>query len=107
MKRILVMLLLCCFLLSGCVAGRQIGVVGGPEFDYIIIDDEKYLCDYSDKYQNFSIAHKGDKLGIVSNGRDKMRVFSVKGDAYGNFLYVSWGYEGNYYVKESYVQSLQ
>ena len=106
MKKLLIVLLLC-LLLGGCSLNRPIGEVCGPEFDYIIINGETYLSDYGDNYQNFSIADKGGKLGVVSNGRDKLRVFRVKGDAEGNFLYAAWGYEGNYYVKESYIKILE
>ena len=77
---------------------RVIGTVSGAEFDYIVIDDVTYRINYN---TGFSIADKGTFLGLVTNGDVIFRVYSVKGDTEGKYLYTLWDWEGNIYERET------
>lgn len=97
---IIIALLFCLMLLVGC-SNNVIGTVSGAENDYIIIDNIKYIKDYSDEYQNYSSNDKDKFLGNVTAGdKIKMKVYSVKNDEDRNFIYALWGYEGCFYVRE-------
>ena len=97
---IIIALLLCLMLLVGC-SNNVIGTVSGAENEYIIIDNIKYIKDYSDDYQNYSSSDKDNFLGNVTAGdKIKMKVYSVKDDEEKNFIYTLWGYDGCFYVKE-------
>ena len=79
---------------------RTIGTVSGPENDFITIDGVVYVKDSADHYQDFSIADKGRRLGTIPSRYVKLRIFSVKDDPDREYLYVSSGYEGDYYIRE-------
>ena len=76
---------------------KPIGKISGPENDCITICDVEYKQDTN---HNFSNANKGKYLGKVSNSKITMRVYSVKGDARGEYVYVLWDWEGAFYKKE-------
>ena len=108
-KRILIAIIILAVALSSIIAWshRTIGTVSGPENDFITIDDVVYVKDASDKYQNFSIASKGHRLGTIPSRYVKLRIFSVKNDPDREYLYVSSGFEGDYYVREDLVDEVQ
>lgn len=101
MKRSIIMaLFICLILLVGC-SSNVIGTVSGAENECITIDNIKYIKDYNDEYQNYSSNDKDRYLGTVTAGdKIKMRVYSVKEDDEGKFIYALWGYEGCFYVRE-------
>ena len=61
-KNNIITLLFCLILLVGC-SNNVIGTVSGAENEYIIIDNIKYIKDYSDEYQNYSSSDKDKYLG--------------------------------------------
>lgn len=74
-----------------------IGVISGPELETITIGGKTYVQNLD---TGFSIADKGKYLGRVSNGKETCRVYEVKGDSAGNYLYRLRGYEGAFYILE-------
>ncbi len=62
----------------------------------VIIGDTVYQYDSS---LEFTQADKGRFLGVVTNGSDKFRVYSVKGDTNNQYIYRLWGYDGAFYQK--------
>ena len=96
--------ILCVALLFFLWANRPAGTVSGPENDFITIGETVYIKDPADHYQDFSIADKGRRLGSIESRYVKLRVFAVKNDPNRDYLYVSSGYEGDFYVKESLVK---
>ena len=76
---------------------RVIGEVRGPEWERIIIDDVVY---YRSNCDNYNISHKGRFLGYVTDGKRRFKVYSVKGDTEGKWLYWSWEWEGEFYKSE-------
>lgn len=76
---------------------KEIGAVKGPELDRIIINDEIYHINYN---LGFSVKDKGEFWGIVTAGNKiKCRVYKVKGDKEGRYLYRLWDWEGAFYEK--------
>ena len=98
MKRLIALLLVMVLLLSLISCGdKSIGKISGPENDYITIDNVKYNRETN---HDFSNADKRKYLGKVSNSKITMRVYSVKGDAEGEYIYALWEWEGAFYKKE-------
>lgn len=99
MKRIVVFLfLLIC--LAGVVhhsTNKVIGTVSGLENERITINDVVYERDL---FTDFSRKDRGSYLGKVENNRITMRVYSVKGDNEGDYIYALWEWEGSFYRKE-------
>ena len=48
----------------------------------------------------FSSADRGEYLGAVTDGNVTMRVFSVKGDNSGRYIYTLWDWDGAFYARE-------
>lgn len=98
MKRLITLLLAMVLLLSlvAC-GGKTIGEIRGAENEYITIDDVKYALDTNN---DFSQADKGTYLGKVSNSKITMKVYSVKGDTEGEYIYALWDWKGAFYKRE-------
>ena len=93
-KFALLALIIICFLNLVACSGQTIGKISGPENDCIIIDEVKYVRETNHDYSN---ADKGKYLGKVSNTKIAMRVYSVKGDIDGEYIYALWDWEGAFY----------
>ena len=77
--------------------GRVIGTVRGAELEKIIIDDVTYV---QNPFLDFSYADKGRFLGRAVNDKVTFRVYAVKGDTEGQYLYRLWSWEGAFYEKK-------
>ena len=98
MKKLIAFTLVMVLLLSlSACNGKTIGKISGPENDCITIDDVKYNRETN---HDFSNAEKGKYLGKVSNSKITMRVYSVKGDTDGEYIYALWDWEGAFYKRE-------
>ena len=75
-----------------------IGTIKGPEHDFIEIDGVRYA---QNSDNDFSGADRGEYLGSVTDGNITMRVFSVKGDDSGRYIYALWDWDGAFYVREN------
>jgi len=98
LKRVIA-IYLCLVMILGLVAcsSKTIGSVSGAENEYITIDSAKYVLDTAN---SFSSADKGKFLGKVSNSALTMKVYSVKGDTEGKYIYALWDWEGAFYIKQ-------
>lgn len=76
----------------------EIGKIQGAEWEVIVIDSTEYVKTTS---SDISIADKGAYLGKVTDG-DKVtfRVYSVKNDTEGKYIYCVWDWEGSIYEKK-------
>ena len=98
MKRWIGVAFIMALLLTWIVCGgKNIGKISGAENDCITIDNVKYN---RETQHNFSNADKGKYLGKVSNAKITMRVYSVKGDTAGEYIYALWEWEGSFYKRE-------
>lgn len=77
--------------------GRVIGAVKGPEMEQIIIDGVIYE---QNNDTGLSYADQGRFLGRAVSGDITFRVYSVKGDTEGRYLYRLWEWEGAFYEKK-------
>ena len=78
-----------------------IGTIKGSEYQWIEIDGVRYVEDHDGAREHeFSGADRGAYLGSVTNGAITMRVFSVKGDDSGRFIYTLWDWDGAFYSRE-------
>ena len=97
-KSIALVLVLTCFLAPfGCGADRSIGKLSGAENEYITIDNVQYVLDTDNDFSN---KDKDKYLGQVSNSIITMKVYSVKGDTEGDYIYALWDWEGAFYKRE-------
>lgn len=100
MKRKLSILVALCVIVLACVWGyRQTAVVGtisGAELQTITLDGSTYVLDGEN---DFHAEDQGAFVGVVSNGRDRCRVYWVKGDPDHQYLYRLWGYDGAFYKR--------
>lgn len=99
MKKFISFILILCFILSlTACGGKTIGKISGPENECITIGDVKYIMSTD---HSLSVADKGAYLGKAENSKITMRVYSVKNDANGDYIYVLWDWEGAFYKKEA------
>jgi hypothetical protein len=76
------------------IGAKIIGTVSGTEYEYITIDNKTYQIDFGNNYSN---ADKGNFLGVIRSGDVTFRIYSVKGDKDGNYIYRLWDYDGAFY----------
>ena len=77
--------------------GRVIGTVKGVEMEQIVIAGVTYV---QNPFLDFSYADKGRYLGRAVNDKVTFRVYAVKGDAEGQYLYRLWSWEGAFYERK-------
>lgn len=76
---------------------KVVGRITGPEWDHLEMDGATYARRDSTPY---SIADKGEFLGLATDGERKFRLYAVKGDEERNYIYCFWDWEGFFYQKE-------
>ena len=86
--------LLCAVLLFH---GREIGTIRGAEMEEIVIDGVTYV---QNNDTGLSYADKGRFLGRAVSGDITFRVYAVRGDTEGRYLYRLWSWEGAFYEKK-------
>ena len=80
------------------VRGRVIGTVKGAEMEQILVDDVIYQ---QNNDTGLSYRDKGRYLGRAVSGDITFRVYAVKGDTEGRYLYRLWEWEGAFYEKQN------
>ena len=101
MKRHLILpfcLLLAAAALTFVLHGRQIGTIRGAEMEQIIIDGVTYV---QNPFLDFTYADKGRFLGRAVNDNTTFRLYAVKGDPDGQYLYRLWSWEGAFYERRN------
>ena len=86
--------LLCTILL---LRGRVIGTIRGAEMEQIIVDGVTYQ---QNNNTGLSYRDKGRFLGRATAGDITFRVYAVKGDTEGQYLYRLWSWEGAFYERK-------
>ena len=76
------------------IGSKVIGSISGAEWECVIIADKVYEIDHSNPFSN---ADRGKFLGIVSGGNIEFRVYTVKSDVEGRYIYCLWDWEGSFY----------
>jgi len=101
MKKKLPLILCIAFVLLLAVSqlrGRQVGTVKGAEMEQIVIDGVTYV---QNNDTGLSYADKGRYLGRATADGITFRVYTVKGDAEGRYLYRLWEWEGAFYERQN------
>ena len=73
-----------------------IGTSENKQNDLIVIGDTVYAANPD---LPFTEADKGEFLGFIRAGGMRWRVFSIKGDEEGKYLYSLWDFAGNLYER--------
>lgn len=79
------------------VHGRKIGTVKGAEMEQIVIDGVTYV---QNNDTGLSYKNKGRFLGRAVSGDITFRIYAVKGDTEGKYLYRLWSWEGAFYERK-------
>ena len=75
---------------------RVIGEITGAEWDVLTIGETEYR---QINGLDFTIADKGKYLGKANFNESTVRLYSVKGDTEGKYIYAFWDWEGFFYVR--------
>lgn len=78
--------------------GRVIGTVKGVEMEQIVVDGVTYV---QNNDTGFSSIDRGRFLGRATAGDITFRLYTVKGDAEGKYLFRLWAWEGAFYEKQN------
>lgn len=82
-------------------AAKEIGTISGPEYDYITIDGITYVSERSASIDiPYDRSDKGRHLGIIKSGEHVFHIYEVKGDPERNYLYWTWEWEGEMYIRK-------
>lgn len=76
---------------------RIIGEITGAEWNRLTIGETEYNVNYG---LDYTIADKGRYLGKAKYNTLTVRLYSVKGDEEGRYIYAVWDWEGFFYVRE-------
>lgn len=87
---------------------KPIGTVEGPEWDILHIDGVTYIREGSAGINiPYNRSDRGWHLGIIKSGDNTFHIYEVKGDPEKNYLYWSWEWEGDMYVREDILDELR
>ena len=97
-----ILLLICTISIYKSTFGaKEIGTISGPEYDYITIDGVTYVSEASSSIDiPYDRSDKGRHLGIIKSGEHVFHIYEVKGDTERNYLYWTWEWEGEMYIRE-------
>lgn len=76
---------------------RIIGEVTGAEWNQLTIGETEYSLSSGFDY---TIADKGRYLGKEKYSELTVRLYSVRGDEEGKYIYAMWDWEGLFFVRE-------
>ena len=80
---------------------KPIGTVEGPEWEILRVDGVTYVREGSYGYDiPYNRSDRGRHLGIIKSGGYIFHIYEVKGDPERNYLYWSWEWEGDMYVRK-------
>lgn len=80
---------------------KEIGTISGPEYDYITIDGVTYVSEASSFIDiPYNRSDKGRHPGIIKSGEHVFHIYEVKGDPERKYLYWTWEWEGEIYIRE-------
>lgn len=78
--------------------GRQIGTIRGAEMEEIEVDGVTYV---QNNQTGFSSNDRGRFLGRATAGDTTFRLYTVKGDTEGRYLFRLWEWEGAFYERQN------
>lgn len=78
--------------------GQEIGSIKGAEMEEIIVDGVSYM---QNNDTGLSAADRGRFLGRATAGDTTFRIYAVKGDEEGRYVYRLWEWEGAFYERSN------
>jgi len=85
---------------------KPIGTIEGPEWDILHIDGVTYISEKSAGIDiPFDRSDKGHHLGIVKSGEHTFHIYSVDGDPERNYVYWTWEWEGEMFIRKELADS--
>ena len=80
---------------------KPIGTVEGPEWDILHVNGSTYISERSSGVDiPYDRSDKGRHLGIIKSGEETFHIYQVKGDSERNYLYWTWEWEGEMYIRK-------
>lgn len=80
---------------------KPIGTAEGPEWNILHIDGVTYVNEASAGFDiPYDRSDRGRHLGIIKSGDNTFHIYEVKGDPERDYLYWSWEWEGDMYVRK-------
>ena len=87
---------------------KPIGTVEGPEWDILHVNGITYISERSTGIDiPYNRSDKGMHVGIIKSGDNTFHIYEVKGDPERNYLYWTWEWEGEMYVRQDIVDGLK
>ena len=87
---------------------KPIGTVEGPEWDILHVNGITYISERSAGIDiPYNRSDKGVHVGIIKSGDNTFHIYEVKGDPERNYLYWTWEWEGEMYVRQDIVDGLK
>ena len=87
---------------------KPVGTVEGPEWDILHVDGITYISERSAGIDiPYDRSDKGIHIGIIKSGDNTFHIYEVKGDPERNYLYWTWEWEGEMYVRQDRVDELK
>ena len=81
---------------AGVLGGKVVGQIRGPEWEQLEVNGERYVrCDGAP----YTGADRGRFLGLATDGERSFRLYTVRGDSAGQYLYCLWDWEGFFYER--------
>ena len=108
-KRIWILIALLLVVLFGAAwYFRTVGTIEGPEWNILHVDGVTYVCESSDGFDiPYDRSDRGMHIGIIKSGDYIFHIYEVKGDPDRNYLYWTWEWEGDMYVREDIAEALR
>lgn len=84
---------------------KPVGMVEGSEWDILHVDGITYISERSSGIDiPYSRSDRGMHIGIIKSGDHIFHIYEVKGDSARNYLYRTWEWEGEIYVRQDIVE---
>ena len=86
---------------------QPVGTVEGPEWDILHVDGVTYISERSAGIDiPYNRSDRGTHIGVIKSGDYTFHIYEVKGDTDRNYLYWTWEWEGEMYVREDLLEEL-
>ena len=80
---------------------RPVGTVEGPEWDILHVDGVTYVSEKSSGIDiPYNRSDRGRYLGIIKSGDYIFHIYEIKGDKERNYLYWTWEWEGEMFIRK-------
>ena len=81
---------------AGALGGKVVVQIRGPEADQVEGNGERYVRGAGAPYTG---SDRGLFLGLATDGERSFRLYTVRGDSAGRYLYCLWDWEGFFYER--------